>query len=169
MDWSWEVQNCKIPAGEHCSCGIYVASDMAGAAHYFSHECVFAKIALWGNVTVADHGARGQYAYPQELVIPPYLAEAGERVAAIYQVPFRILNAEDDLDVGVAIRTVTKKKDPQLAAETRGAGFVLLSLTTFCSLVSLVIQSSWGLIPLFFAIGCLLLACLAFVDAHRYG
>lgn len=67
MYWSWEPIPHQI-ANQHCTCGIYVV-DAPGECVSYIHPpaSVICKIALWGTVTRATHGARGQYAYPQTI------------------------------------------------------------------------------------------------------
>lgn len=51
---------------DDCRCGIYVSDNPTRCYDYYGPEHVLTKVAVWGRTIIADHGARGQYAYPQK-------------------------------------------------------------------------------------------------------
>lgn len=55
--------------GIDCGCGIYGLNEPDGAADFYG--TVRGKVALWGRIVPGEYGARGQYAYPAELIVPP--------------------------------------------------------------------------------------------------
>lgn len=87
-NWSWE-ETPHPAASERCGCGIYIVSEIRGLMSYFKENCVVARVALWGRVTTAAFGARGEFAYPQEIIGWSCSAESAEEVAAEYDIPVR--------------------------------------------------------------------------------
>lgn len=82
-DWSWEHHI----AGEHCQCGIYVVSEVEDAWRYFGEHHVFVKVALWGRVTIGTRGARGEFAYPQEIISSTVTNSLTKKIAEEYSIP----------------------------------------------------------------------------------
>jgi hypothetical protein len=88
-----------------CGCGIHAASSAATAASYLVgrdapsviHR-VLGRVALWGRVTEAERGWRGELGYPTELLVPTLRADrtpvdAGRLALLLagYRVPVRAL------------------------------------------------------------------------------
>lgn len=80
----------SCPKGDHtapvldCSCGIYAVKNPKGCVQYISHErtdrhgnavimAVLGTVKLWGRVTQGSTGHRGQYAYPDTIILPQML------------------------------------------------------------------------------------------------
>lgn len=92
--WSWEPQTHDAPA-EDCHCGIYVASRPEQCLQYLNADSgVIAKIAVWGRTIRAHSGARGQYAYPQGILVPAALEESVHEVALRYNIPLDVLDRD---------------------------------------------------------------------------
>jgi hypothetical protein len=114
-DAEWEpgrplAAACRAGGGHEavhdaCGCGVHAARDPATAAGYLVgrdaplvvHR-VLGRVALWGLVAEAEHGWRGAFAYPRELLVPTLRADrsivdAAElgRLLAVYGVPVRAL------------------------------------------------------------------------------
>ena len=86
MRWAW--QQTKHQTGEKgCGCGIYVVADMNEALGYFSEQAVIVSVALWGTVTKASRGARGEFGYPQEIIAWSCERDLAETVADGYGIP----------------------------------------------------------------------------------
>jgi hypothetical protein len=75
-------------ATNYCTCGIYAVSTPQGCNPYFRSNTILAQVALWGTVTVAHSGCRGQYAYPQKLIVPKRLERVARQLAEDYGVPY---------------------------------------------------------------------------------
>lgn len=67
---------CRNAPGPECSCGIH-ALDSFGELHRQARQerlqeklVVFGRVALWGQVCIHEHGARGEVAYPVNLTVP---------------------------------------------------------------------------------------------------
>lgn len=76
-------------AASQCLCGIYAVDHPSMLAGYFGFGCVAVKVALWGRTTKASHGARAQYAYPQEIIAWAVSDELAQKVAEEYGIPIR--------------------------------------------------------------------------------
>jgi len=83
--WVLKIKPHQIAKGD-CPCGIYVVQDMQNAIRYFHEETVMVTVALWGRVTVASGGARGQYAYPEQIVGYCTTRETAEKIAKEYEI-----------------------------------------------------------------------------------
>jgi hypothetical protein len=92
--WSWEPLTHAVPE-ETCHCGIYIADNPERCLQYLGPDGVIVEVALWGKVIPAHSGARGQYAYPQKLLVPRQMAEEFEATAMLYGVPIDVLDAAD--------------------------------------------------------------------------
>lgn len=71
MAWSYEPRPCPHdPVAEDCTCGIYAVNTPKQADPYRQRHTSMAlvRVALWGRVIIGDKGARGQYAYPVEVL-----------------------------------------------------------------------------------------------------
>lgn len=91
--WSWEPQTNHPVVTSSCTCGIYAVNTPDQCTPYMHNPAsVIAEIALWGRVITAAKGARGQYAYPQKLLIPPNLTSIGEQLSDTYQIPVEPLH-----------------------------------------------------------------------------
>lgn len=88
---------CRWPPGPHDAdlvapveghgCGLYVA-DLGEAAEYGSREAVLVRVAVWGKVIRGSHGARAEFAYPQEIYCFNRALDAWARLAGVrYGVP----------------------------------------------------------------------------------
>lgn len=87
LSWSYEPKPCPHePPDTYCSCGIYAAATTKHASDYAHDSMVLIKVALWGRVIVGDKGARGQYAYPQEVLGQP--SNKTQQVGEHYGIPF---------------------------------------------------------------------------------
>jgi hypothetical protein len=86
--WYWSLEVVAHAAGEpECTCGIYVVQDIQRTFGYMRPNGVVCQIALWGQTTVANRGARGQYAYPQKIYLPEHLIGVGSEIAEKYEIP----------------------------------------------------------------------------------
>jgi hypothetical protein len=78
---------------EHCTCGIYAASEIG--------ECppgiVVGKVKLWGKVIPGERGFRAEYAYPSELYVAADLLDDEGLLA--YGVPLFERDAEEHATV----------------------------------------------------------------------
>lgn len=90
--WSWEPQTNHPIVTPSCTCGIYAVNTPDQCIPYMHEPSVIAEIALWGRVIPAAKGARGQYAYPQKLLVTPDLASIGEQLSDTYQIPVEPLH-----------------------------------------------------------------------------
>lgn len=121
--WSWEPMTHKV-ADQRCSCGIYaVDRPQEGLYGYIADSHVIAKVALWGTVTRGNKGARGQYAYPQEIV--GWTTKHHEKIAEIYGIP---VNPDPSLNmlVGESVginRARARARAAQAAMQAGGASF----------------------------------------------
>jgi len=91
LAWSYNKQTCPHdPVAEDCACGIYVVDSSKEAAGYAHYGRLLVKVALWGKVIVGDKGARGQFAYPLEIVGSSHDNDRKimEGVGIAYGVPF---------------------------------------------------------------------------------
>jgi len=91
LAWSYNKQSCPHdPVAEDCACGIYVVDSAEHAANYTHYGRLLVKVALWGKVISGDKGARGQYAYPLEIVGSSQANDEKmmEGVGIAYGVPF---------------------------------------------------------------------------------
>lgn len=68
--WSWEPNQSDHTAPyEECNCGIHMVYDWKDCEGYrHGYDKALVKIALWGKTVVGDKGARGEFAYPQEIL-----------------------------------------------------------------------------------------------------
>lgn len=89
--WSWEMYTHDVPE-PGCSCGIYVASEPEGCLSYMNHCGIIVEISLWGRVIPAHSGARGQYAYPSQILAPRSLVPSVRHVAKLYNIPILVLD-----------------------------------------------------------------------------
>jgi len=89
--WSWEPLTHDAPA-EGCNCGIHVASRPQDALSYLPTDGIIAEITLWGKVIRGTSGARGQYAYPTQLLVPTKIADEVRPVSEAYGAPLMILD-----------------------------------------------------------------------------
>lgn len=177
--WSWEW--FTHPAGwDTCSCGIYVVKDCRATFTYCGIDTVVCEIALWGNVTLGNKGARGQYAYPQKMYVPQHLSDVAPMVAETYGIE----TAEQDFKTGKEPRRVQKGLDQLKEVDSReemflrqrhdakmaSIGFSCISIPFY--LVSLVIflRSSvqWtAIFPFMFAVFATAIAIAALVDSRK--
>ena len=100
--------------GDGCRCGIYAATEVAGATDYLEavwgedplrwpvvHR-VIGRVALWGNVVEYERGWRAEHAYPERLWVPArdrrgFPIDRAPAVAAAlgdYGVPVELLDAD---------------------------------------------------------------------------
>lgn len=139
--YSWGLEQTITPiVSEYCNCGIYAVDDPDDCNFYLglNKDNVLVQVALWGRLIRGENGARGEYAYPQQIVLPPEFADRAEQVQALYQVPV-IVNPLPRAKVN------TKKK---LGAESDSKhvkpGFqhmlVLLSLATIAMITALSVS-----------------------------
>lgn len=84
--WFWTEKPHEI-VSKDCRCGIYAVKDIRDAAAYLKQGAVLAEVALWGRVVPGTQGARGQYAYPQQLFTTDLLTDVATLVAELYKVP----------------------------------------------------------------------------------
>lgn len=91
LAWSYNKKICPHdPVAEDCTCGIYVVASLEEAAGYYHYGRLLVKVALWGKVIIGDQGARGQYAYPLEIIGSNQNndEETMEGVGIAYGIPF---------------------------------------------------------------------------------
>jgi hypothetical protein len=91
LAWSYNKKICPHdPVAEDCSCGIYVVESIEEAAGYYHYGRFLVKMALWGRVIIGDKGARGQYAYPLEILGSNQTNDEKtmEGVGLAYAIPF---------------------------------------------------------------------------------
>lgn len=75
-----------------CQCGIYVVDSAEATRHYLNGpNRVLVEIALWGQVVIANKGARGQYAYPQRIFAAEQQQQEAIEVASEYDIPIEIV------------------------------------------------------------------------------
>lgn len=92
-NWSWEPLRHDSP-DESCQCGIYVVAKPEDTLGYLKSHGVIVEIALWGKVITAHKGARGQYAYPQKLLVPGKILPEVKATAQLYRLVIDVLDLE---------------------------------------------------------------------------
>lgn len=92
--WSWEPVDHEV-VFDACGCGIYSVSHPLRVVPYYHSECVIAQVASWGRITIAIHGARAEYVYPQKIVAWNTDDDVAEKVAAAYGIPLGRNEYED--------------------------------------------------------------------------
>lgn len=86
--WAWATMPLvHVPADEWCSCGIYAVKEKQAAFGYLGPRGLIVQVALWGQVTIGAHGARGQYAYPVKMWAPKEHFGIAHEVAERYGIP----------------------------------------------------------------------------------
>lgn len=163
-----------------CTCGIYVVETEGQTIPYLHPDCVLCKVALWGQVTIADRGARGQYAYPQVMYVPEHLMNVAPLVADLYEIPLEAMQQEHPVlkahYVKIGHEVAQKKKMKRMKVEqerrdARGAFWVFI-------LASILVLASWygsflryGLLcsigPLILASLTTVIALIALIDSKR--
>jgi len=131
--WFWDcdadekiwIEGTPI-AGFGCTCGIYATSKPATCQPYFRNNSVLAQVALWGTVTLAHVGSRGQYAYPQKLIIPKRFEHATRQLVEDYAVPYELA---DDATLVVQFGQCLPDPEPIPASVWLSVAAVLLA---FC-------------------------------------
>jgi hypothetical protein len=80
---------------ENCSCGIYAGREPHDTLPFAqqSFNKALLRVALWGRVIIGTKGARGEFAYPQEVLSSPLWARS--KLAENYGVPVR----NEEIDV----------------------------------------------------------------------
>lgn len=129
-NWSWEALLHDSPA-EGCGCGIYVADKPEGCISYLGPTGVIAEISLWGKVIRGDRGARGQYAYPAQLLVPRSLRDdAVRRAEEVYGIGSLILDepleAPPPPEPRVSLPLATLTPNPTLSMTVWAAAAKLL-------------------------------------------
>jgi hypothetical protein len=89
--WSWEPLTHDAPQ-EGCYCGIYVVDNPDDCLHYVNSNSVLVEVALWGLTITAHRGARGQYAYPQRIIVAHQHYKFLRETSLLYGIP--VLNPE---------------------------------------------------------------------------
>lgn len=94
-----QLDKCKGP------CGIYVVDTPQQCESYLRNNHwstqgrrILASIALWGQVVIAEKGARGQYAYPIRLVGPQEWEEEIANAAMAYGIEYTVVPAHETTD-----------------------------------------------------------------------
>lgn len=101
-NWSWEPLIHNAPA-EGCGCGIYAVSRPQECISYVKADGVIVEVALWGNVVPATSGARGQYAYPQRILVPAEIVPEVQPTADLYGIPLLVLDAPERREEAFAV------------------------------------------------------------------
>lgn len=91
MHWSWEPCKHQAASDNDCGCGIYMVDSPELCGFYVDSGTILVELYGWGNVIRGSQGARAQYAYPKELMIPEHLREEGEHAAEQYGVPYTVV------------------------------------------------------------------------------
>jgi len=76
----------------NCGCGIY-AAHIEEASRYYAPDRVMIQVALWGTTHIHWTGARGQFAYPQKILVypdKPTNHRMARLVAELYGIPVSI-------------------------------------------------------------------------------
>lgn len=168
--WSWEeVEHTVAEAG--CSCGIYVVQDLKNTFSYMQRNAVVCEIALWGQTTVANRGARGQYAYPQKMYVPEHLERMASAVAELYQIPVEKQKFVTGYEPHIISQRARQMADLQRSAQAKRDArrsawfFFAISLINAALAATAAARGrGWALVafPLILAF---LTACLSFVCA----
>jgi hypothetical protein len=75
-----------------CKCGIYAVDHAKDTSGYMQGgDRVIVEVALWGQVVIANNGARGQYAYPQKLFAAEQQAQQAAEIGNDYGIPVEIV------------------------------------------------------------------------------
>lgn len=89
----------KAP-GEHCRCGVYACTYpvlrdfLQGRALRPSQPAVIGRALLWGDVVADGFAWRGEYGYPERLILPTLAPDAPRAAACLraYDVPVTLLD-----------------------------------------------------------------------------
>lgn len=120
-----------------CSCGIYAVSNPHDCWAYLrSEDGVLVEVAVWGRTVIASDGVRGQYAYPQKIVVSSQLEELGQKAAEAYGVPCVV---DDELIHHVPLMTLA----PLPRKERKRSTLPLLIALTWASIA--VIADTGGI------------------------
>ena len=118
-EWYWVEVPHEPASNERCACGIHVVSDPKHCEHYRRDNSLLVEVALWGNVTIASHGARGQFAYPKAIYATKKDVAIARRLGEAYGVP---VITEDSTDENAAADAVKAALDAieQPVSRSRG-------------------------------------------------
>jgi len=178
---TWEFRLSDPRAGhQNCSCGIYVVETEEQVSRYLDLDCVLCKIAVWGQVTVANRGARGEFAYPQVMYVPAHLADVAPLVADLYGIPAEPISTihpalkERVAEINAAAEQKKKLRRMKYEQEKREAKqasifFGIISIPIWFVAISMLVTTGffWFVGPAVLAMLACAVALIALVDYRQ--